>query len=60
LSNSSREKDPEVQKALYEQDSYKDGEYFVVQLHKVPQDQKIIRIYEPNTDFNSPYETLRL
>jgi len=54
------EKDPEVQKALYEQDCYNDGEYFQIRLHEVPQGQKIVRIYEPNTGFNLPYETLRL
>ena len=54
------EKDPETQETLCKQDGYKNNEYFEIRLHKVPQGQKIVRIYEPNTGFNSPYETLRL
>lgn len=53
-------KDPDVQKALCEQEDYKDGEYYVVYLHAVPSSQKVVLIYKPNTGFNEPYEKIRM
>lgn len=53
-------KDPEVQQALYDQDEYKEGEYFVVNLHHVPPEQKAIFIHEPSRGFHKPFKTFRL
>lgn len=53
-------KDAEVQKALYDQNDYKEGEYFEVSLHEVPVDKKIIHIHEPSSGFHKPSKTLRL
>jgi len=54
------QKDAEVQKALYDQNDYKEGEYFEVSIHEVPPDRKIIFVHEPSTGFHKPSKTLRL
>ncbi len=53
------EKDPEIQKSLCEEKGYKDDEYFSIRLCKIPK-EVLVYIYEPNSGFNSPYDSYYL
>lgn len=52
------EKDPEVERALLEQDDRKEGEYFDVLLYQVP--FIAVCVPEPSSGFPKPHISLRM